>query len=195
MKVKYPNPSINKAVNRVTYKHASLGMIFESAINDSNEYYRVHNVAVIYKKPTPIQVVKVEYPARSKAKIVEAYYRTPSTTDYNGVYKGKYIDYEAKETINLSFPFKHIFEHQIKHLQAVDENGGLAFIIIYYKKINEVYIIDIKDFVRLFKEGYDEASKKSISVETARIVGKQVKIGFAPTIDYLKAVNELYNLK
>ena len=56
------------------------------------------NLANIHKKPVPIQIVKVEYPSRSAAVIREAYFRTPSTTDYNGVWNGYYIDFEAKET-------------------------------------------------------------------------------------------------
>ncbi len=47
------------------------GMLFENALNTTNEYYRLHNKAIIYKKPTPIQVVKVDYPDRTKAKITE----------------------------------------------------------------------------------------------------------------------------
>ena len=48
------------------------GMNFEAEINATNEYYLSRGLAVIHKKPTPIQIVKVDYPQRSRAKITEA---------------------------------------------------------------------------------------------------------------------------
>ncbi|MDD2682053.1 MAG: Holliday junction resolvase RecU [Bacilli bacterium] len=190
MKVNYPNPSLN---NLKPKKIKSYGMMFEEALNISNEYYRIQDIAYIYKKPTPIQVVKVEYPSRNKAKIVEAYYKTPSTTDYNGIYKGKYIDYEAKETNNLSFSFTHIAKHQMEHLQKVHKHGGLAFIIIYYKKINKVVIIDIMPFMKLYKLGL-ENNEKSITYTKALEIGIEVKLKYSPQIDYIKALDEYYKL-
>ena len=77
---------------------ANRGMSFEKMINATNDYYLSQGLAVIHKKPTPIQIVRVDYPQRSRAKIVEAYFRQASTTDYSGVYNGYYIDFEAKET-------------------------------------------------------------------------------------------------
>ena len=52
-------------------------MSFEKMINATNDYYLSHGLAVIHKKPTPIQIVRVDYPQRSRAKIVEAYLDRP----------------------------------------------------------------------------------------------------------------------
>ena len=132
---KYPDGSTRDIEEKKQKKSknltkANLGSDFEDEINESNEYYQNKNIAVIHKKPTPVQIVKVDYPARNKAKIVEAYYKTPSTTDYNGIYKEKYIDFEAKSCRELNFSFDRIYEHQIKHLDSIDKLGGIAFLII-----------------------------------------------------------------
>ena len=50
------------------------GMTLEQQINESNKYYLTEEIAVVHKKPTPIQIVKVDYPKRSKAVIREAYF-------------------------------------------------------------------------------------------------------------------------
>ncbi len=103
--INYPNAAKSAVTTQSKGTHSGRGMKLEADLNDSNKYYRSRDLALIYKKPTPVQIVKVSYPQRNKAKIVEAYYRTPSTTDYNGIYKGQYIDFEAKETENKTrFP-------------------------------------------------------------------------------------------
>ena len=123
--IKYPNAI--STINTMQQKsYSSRGMRLENDINDSNKYYRELDKALIYKKPTPVQVVHVDYPKRQRAKITEAYYKTPSTTDYNGVYRGKYIDFEAKETQQKqSMPMKNFHQHQIDHMEAVVLQGIL----------------------------------------------------------------------
>ena len=80
----------------------------------------------------PIQLV-------IKLKITEAYYRTPSTTDFNGIYKGYYIDFDAKETNSkTSFPLSNIHHHQIEHLKDVHQHGGIAFLIVQWKQYNSI---------------------------------------------------------
>lgn len=72
--VNYPNmkKSQYQGVMNTTSKHytAHRGMSLEEDISLSNEYYLHTNRAVIYKKPTPVQIVKVDYPRREAAKIV-----------------------------------------------------------------------------------------------------------------------------
>lgn len=127
----YPNRPAGARAAACRQGAANRGTSLEQDLNDSNAYYRESGRALIYKKPTPIQVVKVDYPARSAARITEAYYKVPSTTDYNGIYRGRPIDFEAKETANkTSFPFKNIHPHQIKHLKLVKVHGGIGFFII-----------------------------------------------------------------
>ncbi|CXG59900.1 recombination protein U [Streptococcus pneumoniae] len=83
-------------------------------------------LAVIHKKPTPIQIVQVDYPQRSRAKIVEAYFRQASTTDYSGVYNGYYIDFEVKETKQKrAIPMKNFHPHQIQHMEQVLAQQGI----------------------------------------------------------------------
>ena len=73
----------HKSPSRIVY--GNRGMTLEQEINDSNQYYLEREIAVIHKKPIPIQIVDVDYPRRSAAVIKKAYFKTPSTTDYNGI--------------------------------------------------------------------------------------------------------------
>src|SRR5574344_342191 len=76
---------------------AKRGMGLEDDINLSNDFYNAQGRCLIYKRPTPIRVVRMDRIDRKK--ITEAYFSAKSTTDYNGVYKGRYMDFEAKETV------------------------------------------------------------------------------------------------
>ena len=69
--------------------------------------------------------------------------------------------------------------------------GGIAFVIIYFKKVNKVYIIDIKVFNQLYLESLN-GGVKSIKLEKVSQIGHLVKLGYTPPIDYLKAIDELY---
>ena len=183
--VNYPNKKKNNHyTSMIEGKHntAHRGMNLEEDINLTNEYYLSHDIAVIHKKPTPIQIVKVSYPERSSAKIVEAYFRTPSTTDYNGIYKGKYIDFEAKETKSLRFPFRNISEHQINHLARVSRHGGIAFIIIAFTSVGEVYLLDASIHDKKQHISYDEVKES----------GHLIKQGYQPRLAYLDVIDEFY---
>ncbi len=185
--VNYPNMKKNNQLAQGT-SSAHRGMSLEEDISISNEYYLSSSRAVIYKKPTPIQIVKVDYPRRQRARIIEAYYRTPSTTDYNGLYKGRYVDFEAKETKVKTFPFGNISQHQIDHLQRIIDHGGIAFVIIAFTSINEVYLIDASHVI----DDYYHSNRKSMTYEKIKSLGHIIPQGYLPRLDYLKVIDEVY---
>lgn len=183
--VNYPN---GKKINNTKVNTSNRGMVLEDDINQSNLFYLSHSKAIIHKKPTPIQVVKVSYPKREAAKIIEAYFKTPSTTDYNGVYKGKYIDFEAKETHKDRFPLDNINTHQINHLKNVKTHGGIAFVMIAFCHKNEVYLVDA-DFII---NHYNLATKSYIAYDEIIDAGHLIKQGYQPRLDYLSVIDKYY---
>ena len=185
--IKYPNKK-NTYTKEVRY--GNRGMKFEEMINESNEYYLAHNQAIIHKKPIPIQIVKVDYPSRQGAVIKEAYYKVPSTTDYNGLYKGYHIDFEAKETKNkTSFPIKNIHPHQVDHLMQIHEHGGIAFILVHFRQHEEIYLLEARKLKAFEKRSL--SGRKSIQLEEFRQEGYLLKESYAPRVDYLSVVDLL----
>ena len=180
-------PQREKIVNK-----ANLGMDLETMINESNEYYLVNDIAVIHKKPTPVQIVKVDYPMRSKAVITEAYYKTPSTTDYNGIYKGKYIDFEAKENHNkTAFPLKNIHPHQIKHLENITKHGGIGFLIVSWNLYNEYYLLPFEVCKEYWDNSFNDG-RQSIPYKAFKEKAFLIKEGYIPRLNFLKVVDEVY---
>ncbi|QNM11681.1 Holliday junction resolvase RecU [Absiella sp. AM54-8XD] len=184
----YPNRKQMEQPVQKSDNHMGRGMNLEKDLNDSNTYYEHVDRALIHKKPTPIQVVKVEYPARSAARICEAYYKTPSTTDYNGIYRGKPIDFEAKETKSkTSFPFKSIHKHQIEHLRKVLYHKGIGFFIIRFTSYGQTFLIDAGIIIRMWDEG-----KKSITYQEVQQCGSLIKESLTPRLRYLDNVDAIY---
>ncbi len=182
--MKYPNNIQKNYNNPLSYKNR--GMDLEEELNSSNEYYLEKDIALIYKKPTPIGVDKVSYSSNSKI-IERAYFKEQSTLDYNGLYRGKYIEFEAKVTKNkTSFPLANIHLHQIKHIRSVLKHKGIVFLII---KMNEiVYLLKGDDFISYI----DTHNRKSIDYEFIKEMGFIIKYGYNPPLDYLKTVNYIY---
>ncbi len=185
--IKYPN--MKKTSTQKTNYTNIRGMNLEKDLNDSNVYYVESGKAVIYKKPTPINVVRVNYEKRSSAKIIEAYYQQASTTDYTGVYKGKAIDFEAKETKSTKeFRLDLIHPHQIQHLKRVLKQGAVAFIVVRFTALNETYILDAQVVVNY----YENKEYKAIPISVFYELGKRIVESYTPRLKYLDAIDELY---
>lgn len=184
--IKKTNNSSDSIVSKLSHKNR--GMNLENELNITNEYYRNIDKAFIYKKPTPIKITKVDYPSRDKAIIKEAFFTIPSTTDYNGLYKGKYIDFEAKETKSkTSFSLNNIHPHQITHLKNIYNHSGIAFIIVRFTTLNETYLLMVEDFLNYI----DNNEKKSIPINYFKEKAYLIKDSYMPRIDYLKVIDKI----
>lgn len=180
----YPK-GVKKSTTNNYIKFDNRGMGLEEDINITNQYYIDNNIAFIYKKPTPIQVTKVDYNKNSLI-IKEAFFKEPSTTDYNGLYDGLYIDFEAKETTSkTSFPLANIHKHQINHIRNIINNGGIGFLIVRFTSLDKNYVLMGKDFI----DYIDNNDRKSIPVEYFDKCGYLIELSYMPRLDYLKIID------
>ena len=186
----YPNGIKRESITKnITYKNR--GMNLENDLNITNNYYIENNIAYIYKKPTPIKVVKACYNESGSRVIKEAYYSEPSTTDYNGIYKGYYIDFEAKETKNKQgFPLNNIHPHQIKHLRNILSQQGICFLIIRFTSLNETYLIKADDFIFFI----DNKKKSIMGLDYIKEKGYIIKEKLLKRLDYLEIVDKIWRL-
>ena len=76
------HPSLVNKVNHRSINHnrsktiyGNRGMSLEEEINESNQYYLSHGIAVIHKKPIQIQIVRVDFPKSGAAVIKAAYFK------------------------------------------------------------------------------------------------------------------------
>lgn len=184
----YPNGIKKSITQNIPKTYKNRGMNLENMINDTNMYYIEKEKAYIYKKPTPIKLVKVDY---KKKKIEEAYFEKPSTTDYNGIYKGKYIDFEAKETNNIkSFPISNIHNHQIIHMKNIVKEGGICFLIVRFTKLNKNFLLMANDLIS-FLNNYQTSS---IPITYFEEKGYLIKDKYIPSIDYLEIIDNIGGL-
>jgi recombination protein U len=198
MSIRYPNGKIytpkepSSTASSKSHQYANRGMTLEEDLNYTNAYYLSQGIAVIHKKPTPLQIVKVDYPKRSAAVIKEAYFKQASTTDYNGVYCGKYIDFEAKETKNKqSFPLNNFHAHQIEHMKHVKEQNGICFVILRFSLYDEIYLLDCTHLFSYWDQQLS-GGRKSIPKSFIEQNGTLIKIGLQPRIDYIGIVDKIY---
>lgn len=182
--MQYPNNIVKKKSTSVSY--GNRGMDLENLLNLSNTYYEEENIALIFKKPTPVGIVDVHYSPKGKV-IDKAYFKAPSTLDYNGLYQGKYIEFEAKETkLKTSFPLHNIHPHQIKHIRKVIEHEGIVFLVV---KIQEqVYLLDGQVFLDFIGHSNRQSIPYSYFVEHGHLIKEKID----PPLDYLKVVDQVY---
>ncbi len=157
-------------------EYGNRGMALEKELNNTIKYYKEHGIGLFFKNPTPVKVI-----GYTNGIISKAFFQAKSLTDYSGVYKGRHIDIEAKETVMKYLPMKNIKDHQIDHMSKVIENGGISFIICRLKSLNRLFMLDSRVIIRMYSSGY-----KQISLDDFVNYGKELFYNELGLIDFAR---------
>lgn len=170
----------NKLIN-----YGNRGMTLEEDINLTNNYYKEKDIALIYKKPIPIKVLKIN---ETKTRIKDGFYEQKSTLDYSGIYKEKYLEFDAKETNSkTSFSILNIQPHQIEHIKNIIHFKGISFLIIRFNLLNETYLLEGHKLLAFLEEN----ERKSIPLSYFQENCPKIALKYAPRLDYLKVIDIL----
>ena len=137
------------------------GSTLEELINRTNDSYREKKLALIQKIPTPITPVSIEKESRH---ITLAYFDQKSTVDYIGTVQGVPVCFDAKECASNTFPLQNVHEHQVAFMKEFEEQGGIAFIILSFTALDEIYYLPFADLYRFWKR-MEEGGRKSFTYE------------------------------
>lgn len=138
------------------------GSTLEDLINHTNDSYREKKLALIQKIPTPITPVSID---KENRHITLAYFDQKSTVDYIGAVQGVPVCFDAKECAASTFPLQNVHAHQVAFMKEFEEQGGVAFIILYFTSKDEMFYIPFEQlyffYCRMQKGGrksftYDE---------------------------------------
>ena len=137
------------------------GSTLEDMINHSNEVYREKNLALIQKVPTPITPITIEKQTRH---ITLAYFDQKSTVDYIGTVQGIPVCFDAKECAVKTFPLQNVHPHQVQFMKEFEEQGGISFIILYWKSENEIVYLPFEKLYEFWKR-MEDGGRKSFTYD------------------------------
>ena len=137
------------------------GSTLEEFINRTNEKYAEHGLALIQKVPTPITPINIDKATRH---ITLAYFDQKSTVDYIGAVQGIPVCFDAKECAVKTFPLQNVHEHQIRFMKEFEEQGGIAFIILHFTALDEMYYIPFRDLEKFWKR-MEAGGRKSFTYD------------------------------
>lgn len=160
------------------------GSMLEEMINITNIKYREKHLALIQKVPTPITPIKID---KDNRQINLAYFEKKSTVDYIGVVQGIPVCFDAKECAENTFSLNNIHEHQIQFMKEFEEQDGVAFLLIYFKKQNMFYYMTYEALDKFWQRAED-GGRKSFRFDELDL-SYQVHISNGVCVHYLEQLN------
>lgn len=161
--------------------HAHRGAFLERIIDMANNKYRNAGVADIRKVPTPFK------PLKTTAGKVTGHFEKPTWVDYSGVYDGRAIIFDAKQTASTNFPLANISLHQFELLKSWSRNGARAFLVVYFSAYDKYYLLPFESLERAWERA-ETGGRKSIAFKEFETMAIEVKSKDGYTLHYLEAI-------
>ncbi|MEK4565212.1 Holliday junction resolvase RecU [Alkalihalobacillus sp. FSL R5-0424] len=168
--------------------YGKTGMAFEDLINYTNAQYKNSQMALINKRPTPVKVMSAK-----GNRVLSGYFESKSTVDYDGIYKGNAIVFEAKSIEINRFELKNLHAHQLQYLIDAKKNGAVSFLLIEFRHLKLIYYVSV-EFVSFYVRQAANGGRKSIPLVDFEVHGFEVKPGRKVALDYLAAVDRVKEL-
>lgn len=154
-------------------------MYLETLLNQTFQRYETQKIAVFRKQSLPIKIRQIQ------ANQVIGELSEKCDADYYGIYLGKFIAIEAKQTNKNNFNYQQIQEHQQNYLQLIHDCGGLSYLVIYFEKPDEFHLIEFY-FLRDFHENHHT---NQIPLSYIKTYGRQLRLYFPGYLDLIKNKN------
>lgn len=161
------------------------GQAFENLLNYTNQVYTNQGRAIINKRATPVKVLKSK-----GTRVLSGFYESKSTVDYDGIYNGRSIVFEAKSTKETRLPLSIIPDHQIDYLDAAERQGAISFVIAEMRACDTVFYIPNRLLQKYVKDARN-GGRKSIPIRDLEVYAYEVESDNGVPLDFLSVVDEL----
>ena len=103
-----------------------------------------------------------------------------STVDYIGAVQGIPVCFDAKECCVDTFPLSNIHSHQVSFMEAFEQQGGIAFFLIFFSHADRFYYLPFRDLMAILeahggwrtqKFPQRRTERRVLSAEAERISG------------------------
>ncbi len=168
-------------------KRGHRGDALEELLYYTNQYYHQLGLCRVDKVSTPIKVVEIDH----QGMVTKGFFEKKSTVDFIGIVQGVCVAFDAKETNLKSLPLNNIHDHQVEYMKDIDQQGGLAFIIIHFKFNDSYYLVPFE----IIRDYYLKGERRSIPFKAMneRFLIKKERSG--SILNYLVTLNEYVNYK
>lgn len=152
--------------------YAGRGMGLQELVNQANIQYRQLGIASIWEVGTPVKWLP------GGQTIVKE-----GTVDHIGVWNGRGIAFDDKETSTNTLPAANVKIHQIEFLVDFARAGGIAFLLVAYTGPGRFFVIPAEKYFPVW------AGRRGLKIEEAERIGREVRAGRV-CLDYLRGCEE-----